>query len=231
MLVGPAVSLAAQGPARVAPLRAADRTRVDRLLRTMPLRVRIAQLIMPWIPGTYAAFDDRSLEKVVGWVDSLQVGGIIVSIGSPLDIGATVNFLQRRSKQPLLIASDLEGGTSIRFNGGTSFPTNMGVGATGQARDAYAMGRVTALEGRAAGIHMTFSPVADINNNAANPIINTRSFGGAASAVAALVAEAVRGTQDGGMIATAKHFPGHGPPPRRYCRPQSRGSSAAPHQR
>jgi len=196
--------------ARPAPLSATERSRVTRLMRTLPLRERIAQLIMPWIPGTYAAFDDRSLEKVRGWVDTLQVGGIIVSIGSPLDIAAQLNFFQRHSKLPLLIASDLEGGTSIRFNGGTPFPTNMGVGASRSERDAYAMGRVTALEGRAAGIHLTFSPVADVNNNAANPIINTRSFGGDPDAVGRLVAATVRGIQDAGMLATAKHFPGHG---------------------
>lgn len=205
-----AAQAARAAPVRPAPLSASERTRVTRLMRTLPLRERIAQLIMPWIPGTYAAFDDRSLEKVRGWVDTLQVGGIIVSIGSPLDIAATLNFLQRRSKLPLLIASDLEGGTSIRFNGGTPFPTNMGVAAGGIERDAYAMGRVTALEGRAAGIHLTFSPVADINNNAANPIINTRSFGGDPAAVGRLVSATVRGIQDAGMLATAKHFPGHG---------------------
>lgn len=166
---------------------------------------------MLWIPGTYAAFDDRALDNVRGWVDTLQVGGIIVSVGSPMDIAAKLNFLQRRSRLPLLIGSDLEGGTAFRFNpGGTPFPTNMGVGAAGSERDAYLMGKVTALEGRAAGIHMTFSPVADVNNNAANPIINTRSFGGDAHAVARFVAAAVRGTQDAGMLATAKHFPGHG---------------------
>ncbi|HEY9517982.1 MAG TPA: glycoside hydrolase family 3 protein [Gemmatimonadales bacterium] len=194
----------------LAPLSPAERSRVTRLMRTLPLRQRIAQLIMPWIPGTYAAFDDRSLEKVRGWVDTLQVGGIIVSVGSPLDIAATLNFFQRRARLPLLIASDLEGGTSIRFQGGTPFPTNMGVGAGGRVQDAYAMGRVTALEGRAAGIHLTFSPVADVNNNAANPIINTRSFGGNAKAVGRMVAATVRGIQDAGMLATAKHFPGHG---------------------
>ena len=197
-------------PVRQTPLSASDRTRVTRLMKTLPLRERIAQLVMPWIPGTYAAFDDRSLEKVRGWVDTLQVGGIIVSVGSPLDIAAQLNFFQRRSKLPLLIASDLEGGTSIRFNGGTPFPTNMGVGASGNELDAYAMGRVTGLEGRAAGIHLTFSPVADVNNNPANPIINTRSFGGDPVAVGRLVAATVRGIQDGGMLATAKHFPGHG---------------------
>jgi beta-N-acetylhexosaminidase len=86
----------------------------------------------------------------------------------------------------------------------------MGVAAGGRVQDAYAMGRVTAREGRAAGIHLTFSPVADVNNNAANPIINTRSFGGDPAAVGRMVAAAVRGIQDAGMVATAKHFPGHG---------------------
>ena len=192
------------------PARPRASARVARLLRTLTLRQKVAQLVMPWIPGTYAGFDDRALDRVRAWVDSLQVGGIIVSVGSPLDIAAKLNFLQRRSKLPLLVASDLEGGTSFRFAGGTPFPTNMGVGAAGSERDAYQMGRITASEGRAAGIHLTFSPDADVNNNPANPIINTRSFGGDAATVAKLVAAAVRGTQDAGMVATAKHFPGHG---------------------
>ena len=196
---------------RPVPARAHPSPRVAQLLRRLTLRQQIAQLIMPWIAGTYSAFDDRALDKILGWVDTLQVGGIIVSVGSPMDIAAKLNFLQRRSKLPLLIGSDLEGGTAFRFNpGGTPFPTNMGVGATWSERDAYLMGKVTALEGRAAGIHMTFSPVADVNNNAANPIINTRSFGSDAQTVARFVAAAVRGTQDAGMLATAKHFPGHG---------------------
>ncbi len=165
---------------------------------------------MPWIPGTYTAFDDSAFAQTVAWVDSLHVGGIVVSIGSPLDIAAKLNFLQRRSRVPILIASDLEGGTSFRFNGGTPFPTNMGVGAAGSESDAYTMGRITAAEGRAAGVHLTFSPVADVNNNPANPIINTRAFGADPIMVARLVAAAVQGTQDGGMLATAKHFPGHG---------------------
>jgi len=199
----------AQRPAAPPPARPAT-SRVTRLLRRLTIRERIAQLIMPWIPGTYAAFDDRALDRVRGWVDSLHIGGIVVSIGSPLDIAAKLNFLQRRSRLPLLMASDLEGGTSFRFNGGTPFPTNMGVAAAGSERDAYLMGRITAREGRAAGVHLTFSPVADVNNNPANPVINTRSFGGDATLVAKFVAAAVRGTQAGGMLATAKHFPGHG---------------------
>ena len=184
--------------------------RIDLLLDSLPLRAKVGQLVMPWIPGSYAAADDPSFLKARAWVDSLQVGGIIVSIGSPLDIATKLNVLQQSSPIPLLIASDLEGGTAMRFNGGTAFPTNMGVAATGRELDAYEMGRVTAIEGRAVGIHLDFAPVADVNNNAANPIINTRSFGEDPDAVAMFVSAEIRGLQEHGMLATAKHFPGHG---------------------
>ncbi len=183
---------------------------VDRLLDSLPLRDKVAQVVMPWVAGNYAPFDDSAFQRVQGWVDSLHVGGIIVSIGSPLDVAAKLNRLQRRSTLPLLVASDLEGGTAFRLVGGTAFPTNMGLAAGGSELDAYQMGRVTALEGRAVGIHMTFSPVADVNSNPANPIINTRSFGEDPARVGRLVAAEVRGIQQHGMYAVAKHFPGHG---------------------
>lgn len=183
---------------------------VDALLGSLSLRDKIAQLVVPWIAGTYAAFDDEAFRRIEDWVDSLHVGGVIVSVGSPYDIAAKLNRLQERSQLPLLIGSDLEGGTAIRLNGGTPFPPNMGVGATGSDSDAYEVGRITALEGRAVGIHLAFAPVADVNNNPSNPIINTRSFGEDPKAVGRLVAAEVRGLQQHGMLATAKHFPGHG---------------------
>jgi beta-N-acetylhexosaminidase len=183
---------------------------VDELLAALSTRDRIAQLVIPWIPGTYAAYDDSGFARAESWVDSLHVGGVIVSIGSPLDIAAKLNSLQRKSRLPLLVASDFEGGTSLRFAGGTLLPPNMGVGATGSDSIAYEVGRITALEGRAVGVHLAFAPVADVNNNPANPIINTRSFGEDPKEVARLVAAEVRGLQDNGMLATAKHFPGHG---------------------
>ncbi len=176
----------------------------------MPLRDRVAQVIMPWVPGAYAAFDDSVFTVMQGWVDSLHVGGIIVSVGSPLDVAMKLNRLQQRSALPLLIGADLESGASFRLTGATPFPPNMGVAAAGSEQDAYEVGRITALEGRAVGIHVTFSPDADVNSNPANPIINTRSFGGDPYLVGRLVAAAVRGIQDNGMLATAKHFPGHG---------------------
>jgi beta-N-acetylhexosaminidase len=183
---------------------------VDQLLAAMSVRDKIGQLVVPWIPGSYAAYDAEAFARMERWVDSLHVGGLIVSVGSPLDIAAKLNRLQERSRLPLLIASDLEGGTSIRLNGGTPLPPKMGVAATGSDSAAYEMGRITALEGRAVGVHLAFAPVADVNNNPDNPIINTRSFGEDPAAVGRLVAAEIRGLQEHGMLATAKHFPGHG---------------------
>src|SRR3989449_5894028 len=98
----------------------------------------------------------------------------------------------------------------MRVVGATAFPYIMAAGATGDQRDAYTIGRVAAREGRAVGIHVNFAPHADVNNNPLNPIINTRSFGEDPRAVARLVRGYVRGLQDNGMLATLKHFPGHG---------------------
>jgi beta-N-acetylhexosaminidase len=206
---GPARPVATPAPMPVAGT-VGPETDVETLLAGLDVRDRIAQLVMPWIPGTYAAYDDDGFARAEAWVDSLHVGGIIVSVGSPLDVAAKLNRLQQRSSLPLLVASDFEGGTSLRLNGGTLFPPNMGVGATGSDSAAYDIGRITALEGRAVGVHLAFAPVADVNNNPANPIINTRAFGEEPAEVGRFVAAEVRGLQDNGMLATAKHFPGHG---------------------
>lgn len=183
---------------------------LDDLIRALTVRQKLAQLLMPWVPGSYAAFDDSTFVRAAHWVDSLQLGGIIIAGGSPIDIAVKLNHLQRRSALPLLIGADLEGGSAFRFNGGTPFPTNMGIAAGGTELDAYEVGRITALEGRAVGVHLAFAPVADVNNNPANPIINTRSFGEDPTRVGALVSATVRGIQEHGMLATVKHFPGHG---------------------
>lgn len=183
--------------------------RIAHLLDSLPLRARIAQLVMPWIAGSAMA-DDPNFARTAGWIDSLELGGVLVSTGTPQAIAAKLNTLQRRSRVPLLVSADLEGGSAFRLVGGTPFPTNMGVAAGGREADGYLMGRITAIEGRAVGIHMTFAPVADVNNNPTNPVINTRSFGADPALVARFVVQAIRGTQDGEMYATAKHFPGHG---------------------
>lgn len=205
LLVALARPIAAQQP-----LTTADSAMVERLLDSLPLRAKVAQLVMPWMLGNYVPIDDSLYLVQQRWVDSLEIGGIISSIGTPTDVAIKLNRLQRLAKIPLLVSSDLEGGASFRLTGGTVYPTNMGIAATGRDSDAYEVGRVTALEGRAAGIHLAFAPVADVNNNPNNPIINTRSFGENPHQVGRLVAATVKGLQDNGMLATVKHFPGHG---------------------
>jgi beta-N-acetylhexosaminidase len=183
---------------------------VDATLASLSTRQRVAQLVVPWLAGSYAAFDDSAFQVAARWVDTLEVGGIIISAGSPFDIAAKLNTLQRRSRLPLLISADLEWGAAMRVVGATGFPAIMATGATGDERDAYTIGRVAAREGRAVGIHVNFAPDADVNNNPLNPIINTRSFGEDPRAVGRLVRAYVRGLQENGMLATLKHFPGHG---------------------
>ena len=207
---GPSSSVIPPQPVQFPPEAGSPALDVDALISTLSVRDKVAQLVMPWIAGTYASADDPELVRTLAWVDSLHVGGLLVSVGSPLDIAAKLNNLQQRSSLPLLIGSDLESGTSFRFVGGTPFPPNMGVAAGEGVKAAYDIGAATAREARAVGIHITFSPVADVNSNPANPIINLRSFGEDPQAVSALVAAAVKGIQDNGMLAVVKHFPGHG---------------------
>jgi beta-N-acetylhexosaminidase len=183
---------------------------IDAELAKLTPRQKVAQLVVPWLGGNYMALDDSAYQIAVRWIDSLEVGGLIISVGSPYDIAAKLNALQRRSKLPLLVSADLEWGAAMRVVGATAFPHIMAAGATADDRDAYMIGRVAALEGRAVGIHVNFAPDADVNNNPLNPIINIRSFGEDPRAVAKLVRAYVRGLQDNGMLATLKHFPGHG---------------------
>jgi len=166
--------------------------------------------VVPRLSGAYAALDDSLFQLAARWVDSLEVGGLVVFAGSPFDVAAKLNALQRRARVPLLVSADLEWGAGMRLVGATAFPMIMAAGATGDPGDAYTIGAAAATEGRAVGIHVNFAPDADVNNNPANPIINTRSFGEDPRAVSRLVAEYVRGLRDHGMLATLKHFPGHG---------------------
>src|SRR5207302_9341416 len=150
---------------------------VDSIVAGLSDRQKVAQLVAPWLAGNYAAFDDSAYLVARRWVDTLEVGGIIISVGSPFDIAAKLNTLQQRSRLPLLISADLEWGAAMRVVGATAFPQIMAVGATGDPHDAYTIGAAAAVEGRAVGIHVNFAPDADVNNNPANPIINLRPFG------------------------------------------------------
>lgn len=199
-----------------------DGTWADSVLATMSLRDKAAQLVWPWVLGDYTAADDPTYRRVEQLVRQQHVGGIIISVGSPTEIASKLNALQRASPLPLLVGADLETGAAFRARGGyflpnaidlggaTYFPYAMGIGATRDTTFAFQMGRATAREGRALGIHMAFAPVLDVNNNPKNPVISLRSFGENPQLVARLGAAFVRGIQENGMLATGKHFPGHG---------------------
>ena len=199
-----------------------DAAWADSVLATLSLRDKAAQMVWPWVLGDYTSADDPAYRRIERLVRDQHLGGIIISVGSPTEIAAKLNALQRVSAVPLLVGADLETGAAFRARGGffvpnaidlggsTYFPYEMGVGATRDTAIAYAMGRVTAREGRALGIHVAFAPVLDVNNNPKNPVISTRSFGENPELVGALGAAFVRGIQENGMLATGKHFPGHG---------------------
>ena len=122
-----------------------------------------------------------------------------------------LNRLQEQSKLPLLVAGDFEQGVlPPRLFGTTVFPHAMAFGAAGKLEYAEEFGRITAQESRAIGVHWNLFPVADVNSNPANPIIGTRAFGADPQQVGDLVAAYIRGARAGGMLTTAKHFPGHG---------------------
>ena len=200
-------------------LSTAQRQWVDSKVQSMTVDEKIGQLLFPTYHGTFTATDSPAYQQMLHDVRDLHAGGfILVTRMTPLGIeksqtyptAVLSNQLQSMAKLPLLIGADFERGSAMRLDEGTSFPTQMAIAAGGDPRDAYAMGKITALEARQAGVQWIYAPVADVNNNPGNPIINTRSFGEDAARVSEFVSAYVRGVQENGGLATAKHFPGHG---------------------
>lgn len=195
---------------------------VDSVLASLSLREKAAQMVWPTVMGDYVPADAPQWEKLHKLIEEERVGGFTVSVGSPVEIAVKLNAMQRASRVPLLFGADFEFGAGYRARGGwflpnaidlggaVVFPPQMALGATGDTSLAYEQGRVTAIEGRAIGVHIAYAPILDVNNNPANPVINTRSYGGDPALAARLGAAFVRGLQEHGMIATGKHFPGHG---------------------
>jgi beta-glucosidase-like glycosyl hydrolase len=202
---------------------------VKRTLEQMTLDERIGQMLVPELASTYLPTDSDAFEELARRVRDQHVGGFIAfggaqptpgvllnpgyaaaTLGQPLAAASTFNRLQELSSVPLLNSADFETGVGMRIAGATVFPRAMAFGATGDVRLAAEAARITALEGRAIGVHVNLAPVADVNSNPRNPIINTRAFGGTPAHVSAMVASYVRSLEEHGMVATLKHFPGHG---------------------
>jgi beta-N-acetylhexosaminidase len=214
--------IGAPTPGAASRLSRADSLWVEQTLRSLSLREKVGQLIMPWVPGEYSPVGSPDYEELRKWVVEDGIGGLVISIGLPLSYAAKLNHMQRLAKVPLLVASDLENGPGMRMGniyafpsllpqgGGTVFPPVMALGATRSEDLAYRLGKVTGSEARAVGVHINFGPVLDVNSNPLNPIINTRSFGEDPALVSKLADAYIRGARESGLMTTGKHFPGHG---------------------
>jgi beta-N-acetylhexosaminidase len=216
----PRVAIDSGSIAAAAALVAADWT--DSVLASLSLREKAAQMVWPSVYGDYSSNDSPQWDLLRRLIQEERVGGFTVSVGSPVEIAVKLEAMQRASRVPLLFGADFEFGAGYRARGGwflpnaidlggaVVFPPQMALGATGDTSLAYEQGRVTAIEGRALGVHIAYAPILDVNNNPANPVINTRSYGEDPALAGRLGAAFIRGLQEHGMIATGKHFPGHG---------------------
>ncbi|MFW6131410.1 MAG: glycoside hydrolase family 3 N-terminal domain-containing protein [Candidatus Aminicenantaceae bacterium] len=183
---------------------------VEKVSDKMTLEEKIGQMIFCRYSGRFLNRNSDELERILSLILKQKIGGFILFGGNVYETAYLTNAMQSVSDIPLLIASDLERGLGNQIEGAVLFPPLMSVGATDSQELAYKMGEITALEARALGIHMTFSPVVDVNINPENPIINTRSFGEKPEQVGLLAQAFIKGCQENGLLATAKHFPGHG---------------------
>ncbi len=183
---------------------------VEKTLRKMTLEEKIGQMVACRYSGHFVNKDSDYLEGLESWIVKRKIGGLILFGGEVYETAYLTNTAQKMARIPLLIASDFERGAGNQITGATLFPPIMAVGATWSEEQAYLMGKITALEGRALGIHVTYAPVVDVNINPDNPIINTRSFGEDPEQVSRLAIAFIKGCQENGLMATAKHFPGHG---------------------
>jgi len=191
----------------------------ERTLRRLSLEEKVGQMFMVRAVVEFRNVESPEFQQLAGDLRRYNVGSILLTIPSeagfvfrnqPYEAAGLVNELQRRVDVPLIVAADFERGPGMRFQGVTQFPSAMAFAATGDPAYVERFAQVVGAESRALGVHWNLFPVADVNSNPDNPIINTRSFGEDPQQVGELAARYVRGSVAAGMLTTAKHFPGHG---------------------
>ncbi len=207
-----------------APIKAATKAEerwADKTLKRMTLEEKIGQMIeVRGIMGFYNA-EDPEWKQLIDDIRRYHLGAVHLSVKTdgplllrtePYEAAMTTNILQQEThgKVPLIFSADFERGPSMRLSAMEYFPHAMAFGATGNPAYVERWGRIVAEESRALGIAWNFYPVADVQINPKNPIINTRSFGEDPAAVSAMVTAYIRGSHEGGMLTALKHFPGHG---------------------
>ncbi len=177
---------------------------------SLPLDEKIGQLFVVPARGVYMSEESKEFQTLRHHVVDNRVGGVILFRSNVYEAAVLVGKLQEAARTPLLVSADLEAGLGMRFDDVTYGPWAMAIAATGDPALAEKRAYATAREARAIGIGQVFAPVADVNVNPDNPVINVRSFGEDPSDVSRYVEATVKGLRDGGVLATLKHFPGHG---------------------
>ncbi len=185
----------------------AQKVWVDSVFRTMDLEEKIGQLFMV---AAYAREGEQQLADLERLVKKYHIGGLLFMQGSPLRQVNMINKLQAAAQVPLMVGMDMEWGAGMRISEGLSFPKQMALGALSDEEDLYRMGNSIAEHMKVLGVHVNFAPVVDVNTNPKNPVIGYRSFGEQSGLVAKKGLAYMKGLQDHGVMACAKHFPGHG---------------------
>jgi beta-N-acetylhexosaminidase len=192
---------------------------VEQTLKQLSLEEKIGQILQVRVYGDYRDFDDPAYRLVATQIKRYHIGSIDLGArmagpnlvkGTPLQVAAIINRFQRDSDLPLLVGADIERGLASRLSDVPDFPFPMAFGAIHDAKLVGQFGAISAREARAVGIQWAFAPVADVNSNPANPIINVRSFGEDPKEVGEMVAAYIRGAHQNGLLVAVKHFPGHG---------------------
>lgn len=182
----------------------------NRELAQMSVDEKIGQLVSVGINASFLNRQSAAYKELERQVTQNHIGGIILFRSPVYEAAILMNRMQAAAKRPLLVSADLEAGTGMRFEDAINFPWNMALGASGDTDLARRQGAITAREARALGVHQIYAPTVDVNNNADNPVINVRAYGEDPPLVGRLAAAFIEGAQTNGVIATAKHFPGHG---------------------
>ena len=179
-------------------------------LKKLSLREKIAQMMVYRMNMKFMNYESDEWKEIEKLISSDGIGVLHIWFGEAGSALTLLNKMQKASKVPMLVEADIESGLGRRYSGAVTLPPMMAIAATGDPQYAYEAGRISAVESRAVGIHFNLAPVVDVNNNPKNPIINTRSFGEDPDSVYRYSKEFIKGLHDYNMLATAKHFPGHG---------------------
>ncbi|HZR28655.1 MAG TPA: glycoside hydrolase family 3 protein [Terriglobales bacterium] len=191
----------------------------DKTLRKLNLEEKIGQMFMMRGRAEFLNVTSPDYLQLRDQIRRYHIGGVLLTVrtdgpfllrNQPYEAATFTNHLQGESRLPLIFAADFERGLSTRLNGATVFPHAMAFGATGNPQYVEDFAQIVAQEARAIGVQWNLFPIADVNSNPANPIINTRSFGEDPKQVSEMVTAYIRAARDAGMMTTAKHFPGHG---------------------